>query len=371
MQFTHLPVEIHFSIAAYLQVNDVCSLICTSQFFKGTLASELRRRATTHVFKGVGSPLHWAAKHDKAKPAQALIDMGLPISQKNRKGQTALHLAAHHGSVNAAKVLIDRGIDIASLDHYNEDAVSVAAKQHEAGILQLLIDAGGDISARNKVDVRGRTPLLSAVSAYEARATDASKAKLDNTIRTLLRGGADPMGTDHYHHTPLVLALDRNCFSAVCLLLGAGAHFPPGANLADILDSAMRWSNEPMVKILVAIGTDIEQMFTSAIHRAKAPVVRYLVRAYPASEMSDETKNCGLEAAVRRRDVELAEVLISAGAKATTMVMEENKPMTLFRLAMKNRSAQMVKLLLDSGAKREIHIRGERSRRISSNPDRG
>ncbi|OJD15721.1 hypothetical protein AJ78_04056 [Emergomyces pasteurianus Ep9510] len=359
MQFTDLPVEIHFSIAAYLHVKDISSLVRTSQWVKGTLHPELRRRATTHVFGHGGSVLHWAAGYDKVKHAQEFLDMGLPISQKNSWGQTPLHCAAQHSNANVAKLLISRGADIASADHYRHTALSIAASRHMADILQLLIDAGADVSARNEIDSRGRTALLSAISSYNPR-TDYNKA--DNTIRTLLRGGADPMGTDHNGLTPLVLALDTNNFSALCLLLGAGAHFPPGTDMTIILNRVMEWSNEPIVKILVAIGTDIAQMFTSAIHHAKAHIVRYLLRAYPESEMSDEIKNRALETLVRRNNVEAAEVLISAGAKATTVIVEENKTMSLIHLAMKNRSAKMVKLLLDSGAERVLRIRSGRNR---------
>ncbi|PGH36424.1 hypothetical protein GX50_00760 [[Emmonsia] crescens] len=367
MQFIDLPIEIHFCITAYLEVKDISSLIRTSQCLKDMLDPELQLRATTHVIDGTGSVLHWAAKHDRVKLARTLLDKGIPISRRDVNGETALHHAAYYGSANVAKLLIDRGVDISSLGHFKEAALSVAAKRHQVAVLQLLIDAGADVSARNEVDSRGRTPLLTAIDAYNFRRAKANMA--DDTIRALLRGGADPMGTDRNLVSPLVLALDRNSFNAVCLLLGAGAYFPPDKDLTDILKRVMEWSNKPIVKILVTIGTDRNQMFTCAARYAQPYIVRYLIHAYPKSEMGDEIKNRALEAAVRRNNVQIAKALISAGARAATVITEGNKSMTLMRLAMKNRSAEMVKLLLDSGADRELRVCHSRKTRGSGNSE--
>ncbi|KKZ68220.1 hypothetical protein EMCG_06111 [[Emmonsia] crescens] len=174
------------------------------------------------------------------------------------------------------------------------------------------------------------------------------------------------MGTDRNIVSPLALALNRNKFKAVCLLLGAGDYFPPDKDLTDILKSVMEWSNKPIVKILVTIGTDRNQMFTCAARYAQPHIVRSLIHAYPKSEMGDEIKNRALEVAVQRSNVHIAKALISAGAKVAIVITEGNRSMTPMHLAIKNRSAEMVKLL---GADREFRVCHRRKTRGSGNSE--
>src|SRR5436190_15082575 len=198
----------------------------------------IKQRADVNAAEGDGStPLHWAARVDDVRIADALIRAGARAKIANSNGMTPLHLAcmnrsdamvdrllaagadanattlngeavlmtcARTGNAKAVEALLVHGANPnANESGHQQTALMWAAAQSHSDVVGLLIEAGGDLRARSKIypvnvvgeDTQragreeltytvlagGMTPLL-----FAARAGDAESARL------MIAAGADP-----------------------------------------------------------------------------------------------------------------------------------------------------------------------------------
>jgi uncharacterized protein len=114
--------------------------------------------------------------------AQALIDAGAVVDQKDGERATALMYAAQSGHLAVVSVLLDYGADIKAKGSIekNEDstALQYAAERGHADIVKELLQRGADPNVRN---ADGVSPLMRA--AYSADVP---------TVTALLDAGGDP-----------------------------------------------------------------------------------------------------------------------------------------------------------------------------------
>jgi ankyrin repeat protein len=85
-----------------------------------------------------------------------LIDTGLPLSAKNKLGETPLYVAAEKGQIEIAKLLIARGADAKALTPNGETVLHAAAMIESSVLMTTLIEAGAEINTANR---DGETPL--------------------------------------------------------------------------------------------------------------------------------------------------------------------------------------------------------------------
>jgi ankyrin repeat protein len=85
-----------------------------------------------------------------------LVETGMPVSVKNKLGETPLYVAAEKGQVDMAKLLISIGADARALTPNGESVLHAAAMIESTALMTLLIEAGAQKDLANR---DGETPL--------------------------------------------------------------------------------------------------------------------------------------------------------------------------------------------------------------------
>ena len=143
--------------------------------------------------------LHWAAERGDQEIAKLLISAGADMEAGTRiGGYTPLHLASKGGHAAVAAVLLEAGGDANALTGSSAATplhLAAAAADGEA-VVSLLLSQGADVNAREAS--AGQTPLMFAAGYNRAA-----------SIRTLLKGGADPAPTTEVINVLERVAVDR------------------------------------------------------------------------------------------------------------------------------------------------------------------
>jgi hypothetical protein len=111
----HMPNEIFFIIANFLDTEDVNSFLRTSRLLASILDLHLYERARSHLCHDEKSVLEWAAERDQAPIIRKLLsrtkDAPIPPEAKGK----ALCLAAQAGMHCAIEILVAAGADASSM----------------------------------------------------------------------------------------------------------------------------------------------------------------------------------------------------------------------------------------------------------------
>ena len=232
------------------------------------------------------TPLHWAAARGKTDVAAWLLDHGAKVDALDTRSfdvlreeaeeqsrpperedesrgtgfgvaepltpstppdaHTPLHWAAACGHLDLARLLLDRGASVKAADRGRMIPLHYAAEYGHADIVALLMERGAPVNAES---IPGYTPLLYATLCdWPERRTE--------TLRTLLRAGADPRADGRHGARVLTMAANHGHADALSILLEAGADpntpdergYLPIHQAANILDPV-----EPM-RVLLAHG---------------------------------------------------------------------------------------------------------------------
>ena len=170
-----------------------------------------------------------------------LVDHGADVNALDYSHSTPLHLASSQGVLEAVQILIKHGADVNAQNETNLTPLHRASLLGDVQIVQLLIDHGADVTAK---DWNHKTPLHFASSWVSADAasfmfklmvnaivqdretTKANQlipsAKAD-TVRLLIKHGADVTAQDKTHSTPLHMASSFRLVGGVQILIENGA----------------------------------------------------------------------------------------------------------------------------------------------------
>lgn len=179
-----------------------------------------------------GSDLRSAAGKGELSPVRQLLDSGTPADAADGDGRTALIRAAQAGSVEVVKLLIERGAQVNRIDKEGFSALRFAAVEGRTDAVRVLLEKGADPNLEHPKGIR---PLMVAavhghqevvdllvskgadVAAVNEEGQDAlclsttkrihsmSKKsvflpKYPQTIRSLIRAGADPNKSPCFIH---------------------------------------------------------------------------------------------------------------------------------------------------------------------------
>ena len=151
-------------------------------------------------------------------------------------------------------------------------------------------------------------------------------------IRLLLECGADPNVADYDHYNALYVACMEGRLDVIQLLLE--------------LDTPYKIS-----------AKSINNAFFCACEQSFIKIVRYLISKGSDVNAVDDDGSLAIDTAIRRNDIPLAKLLIESGFDVNTM-HHEYHDLPLLYLACRPHRADMIKLLLDSGADPNIHYGG-------------
>ncbi len=228
------------------------------------------------------------------------------INEFDQKQHTPLLRAVSYGSrdpvyLEIAKFLIEHG---AQLDYQDSDgftALHYAAKNGHLEVVKMLVERGADLEVYPDESkfYKGETPLMSACSysnaddknlevvkylvekgasmekndlSFQSLLTTCINSKAPKTVEYLLEMGADPNVSNGNGQTPLYLAIDKSMGNELIkVLLEAGADANTGSPYYTPLEMAIRKRNIEMAQILLDSGADlnhVKENGNTIFHRA-------------------------------------------------------------------------------------------------------
>lgn len=164
------------------------------------------------------TPAHIAAKRNELEIAEALLEAGANVDEKDCAGRTMLTFAAEKGHSQMVQMLIRHGARVDVLDELDSRPLIEAAFHGYAEVMEILIDNGANVNRKDD----HTSPLHAAVRSNHLECA-----------RLLIANGAKVNVKDVFNHLPLVYAIEIDNVPMVKLLVENGS---------QVMDSG--WLNE-------------------------------------------------------------------------------------------------------------------------------
>lgn len=245
----------------------------------------------------IGStPLIIAAEGGKADMVTAMLKKNADWRPQNQDGDTAFSKAVIHGHVPVVKALLNHGVEHHVAEGSKRTLLHVACSSEKTKpeMIDLLVEKGLEI---NEQGDRGDTPLHNATRIGNIEVT-----------RSLLVLGADQLIEDHQHRTPITVAWQNGHSNLVKLFQSHAKHKGfTSANLPE--DSHLPlWS-------MAKLGH--ETLLQEALHKENPTL----------HERDPDTESTALHWAIRTNNLEIARLLLEAGAKTSEVDDHKRTPL--------------------------------------------
>ncbi|KAJ4193704.1 hypothetical protein NW767_010228 [Fusarium falciforme] len=196
------------------------------------------------TFDSTGStPLHLAARMNRTRDAEMLVNAGADVDIKAYHGRTALMFAANCGDVDTVKVILKAGCNPNITENDGAAALHFAVRRHYPEMVAQLLAAGADAMG---CDERNSTPLH-----HLAQGSACTFDDLAKVIDMLLLAKADLEFPDDLGFTPLLDALMYDQVSGLRCLINAGASLSvTDYDSRNILHFAAEFSSLPALELL-------------------------------------------------------------------------------------------------------------------------
>ena len=193
-----------------------------------------------------GTALHCAAESGEVATILILLEAGVSVDIKDRRGRTSLHCATVSGHTHVMQALLNNGANVNAVCNKNYTPLRYAVVwEQPAGVVRVLLNHGADTEIRSSHNV---TPL------HDAAVMDSNDIAL-----LLLKYKADVYAKDVHGGTPLHFAAERNHASVARYLLDHGANIDATAdNGATALYLAAGNGSTKAVRLLLHRGADME-----------------------------------------------------------------------------------------------------------------
>ncbi len=294
--------------------------------------------------------LHWASFFAKPHFIQLLLEMGADIEARNNKGNTPLHIASmDEEAVMAVKVLLAAGANIEAKNNNDKTPLYLATTAGLGDIVDVLIAANAERIDANVADEYGNTPLYNAVR-------DGDYAR----VAELIKAGAEVninISNDETTATPLNWALTRQHDALVDAMIDAGAYINgaiKGYNGATLLHLAIENDDVARVKKLLAAGADTEArtsfdnetMLHKASKQGNAEIVTMLLDMEAKLELKTKYGRTALAIAMHRNHTNIVKILLDAGARINFRV--DGNGNTPLHWASVQQDAEILQKVLDA-----------------------
>mmetsp|Transcript_20940 Transcript_20940/g.64440 ORF Transcript_20940/g.64440 Transcript_20940/m.64440 type:complete len:550 (-) Transcript_20940:18-1667(-) len=304
--------------------------------------------------KTLATPLHYAARKNHPDAVRALVAGGADREAVMvwAEGATPLWVAMDNRAFMAANALIEVGCD-PNLARYDDNwtALHYAVMFNNTGLVAKLIDYGAGIDAR--VASSNATPLMIAC-----------EDSLLGPVKQLLSAGADPNIARSDGSTPLISACEQNSSEIADILLAAGAD-PNHLRKWNALYTSTAQGNAYLVKSLLLRGASVDAIdsnnytaLTFAIVRENIEIAKILLAAGADPNWRDMVGEVPLhQASDSGFSVEIVELLLASGADcdaATGSGSFFNPGVTPLMIAAMRGHRAISKLLLDAGARTNV-----------------
>jgi ankyrin repeat protein len=260
------------------------------------------------VLKEDISPLYYAALTGLYESVRILLEQGVDINSKGRRGGTALQAASAQGHAQIVQLLIDQGADINAQEGYYGSALQAASSKGRIEIVQLLIHRGADINAQGEE--------------HDSALQEASSHGHIQIVHLLIEQGADVNAQGGYYGNALQAASFCGYIQIARLLVEQGADInAQGGEYGNALQAASRWKHAQIVQLLVDQGADINApggYYGNALQAAScqghAQTVQLLIDQGADINAQGGYFGSALQAASASGNIEVIQLLIDQGA---------------------------------------------------------
>ena len=215
---SNLPIEIILMVADYLSPRSLNAWVRTCKHFWRTLTAILYPSTLSARSDGK-QVISWAAKHGNVVCLKKFLDLYYPFDYLHgKRGLKLLHKALSRGQESVVRFLLEKGVCLNqnSKGHGHgrrkkkPPLICAADSQDNATIVEMLLDAGADSSATFARD--GTNALHHAAIKGHAAITE-----------VLIQRGFDVNSRDEARHTALFSAARNGHVKLVRILVASGA----------------------------------------------------------------------------------------------------------------------------------------------------
>jgi ankyrin repeat protein len=315
----------------------------------------------------------WAVHNDDLELTRALIAAGADVKAANTYGDTAMREAATNGDVAVIRALLDAGADADSPSPEGQTSLMIVARTANVAAAGLLLDHGAKVNAVESYD-------------QQSALMWAANARQGEMVRLLIARGADVNAVSRVHvidihtspeprvkyepsggMTPLMFAAREGCVDCVKALIGAGAKldaYDPD-NVTSLV-YALWNAHFDAAKVLIEAGADVNRWDLWGRTPLWAAVDYNTIPhgGRPDRPSTDETT-----------PLEVIKLLIAKGANVNAQLkaappfrdngadrgadMMMNTGASILLRAAKAGDTEVVKLLLDAGARTDLAVARE------------
>eukprot|EP01134_Creolimax_fragrantissima_P004934 CFRG4934T1 len=264
----------------------------------------------------MGCQLMVAAAHNKVDLVKKLVEEeNIETNWRDFMDQTSLHVAAARGSLDACEYLLSKGADANLVDFTSNTPLDLAVTYGQQETAALLVSHGAQASAASSSVVG----LLN---------TCCSEGNVEE-VRRLINEGVPVNSADYDRRTPLHLAASEGMLDVVIALVEAGAKLDAvdrwlGTALSDSIDNG----HMEVAEYLIHSGANIDaggqgdvilSRFMKECGLGNIDRVTGMLEAnYAKAEWTDKDGRSALHIAASEGQLQIAKLLIEAGAKVNT-----------------------------------------------------
>lgn len=300
------------------------------------------------------TPLHLAARYDIIAAAKCLIERNANINSKNIYGTTPLHFGVRRGNAELCEMLIKAGVSINATDNAENTPLHAAMLCENENVVKMLMDHGASPSA---CDVEGERPIHVAASEDQCEFIEllAKKAiaeipedKKDEELKKFINVRS------HEKDTPLHLAAQAGYEETVKTLIKLGADINA---LTDTKQTPLHLAAISgqccIVEHLINNGAKIDvfdKQQMTPLHKAcqfgRLETVKYLHKNGAKIDAKDDEDFTPLMCAVWKGQKDIVEYLLDADADINVVDISSR---SLIHLAVDDDLEETLKLLLVRG----------------------
>jgi len=330
--------------------------------------------------------------------------------EKNAEGLTLFHQIAIQGHTDALKFLAGKGADINAENNSGYTPAGFAAQAGNIENVKCLAKLGADVSKREKrglslmdnAVLAGKTEVIKCLASLKVNVNDcggngwtslhwAAVTGQTESIKCLIELGANIEARNTADDTPILMAAGKGQIQSIKCLVSLGADIKTEAGL--ILGLTAAEGQVESIKCLVSLGADVnavvqngngktaiffaagagqiscmECLISLGAHITAtdddgqtamafaitfgedgddiAGAVRLLLAKGQNANAIAKNGRSALHQAARRGDVEIAKLLVSAGANANTKDNEDNEGKTPLDSANENGNTALAQYLM-------------------------
>ena len=292
------------------------------------------------------TPLHVALENNAPDLTLFLLEAGADVKMVKSDGNTSLHIAVY-GNCNKQTLqqIIDKGVSVNALNNRRETALVCACKSAQGDSVKVLLKAGAD-------------PKIADAQGYTCLHTAVLKSCSKEILQTIIDHGADVNATDKQNASSLTIACDIGDEDAINVLLKAGAD----ANNADLVygnsclySATLGGCSKETLQAMIDHGADVNgtikngvTALTAACSKGNINAINVLLKAGADPKIAHgQGYTCLHTAVLKSCSKEILQTIIDHGADVNSTDKDNVSALTI---ACCNGDADAINVLLKSGA---------------------